>query len=281
MLPEISNAGELDPPAAPDDAASAMYTLEDFYNRLKNGTEGTSPSGDFTEPSAPPSQQTMHNVNDVMEQMPVADNTDGAAPEDVAEGKQFWSLRTDRSWGLSTGTSAATAKAPVPQTGQAISYAYRDDGNLKKGIAPPAPRFTDNNDGTVTDNLTGLIWLKNANYFRQKNWDSALTDCNALESGSCGLTDDSVIGDWRLPNLFELESLRNMAYANPCISNAAGNASWIEGDPFINVQSNCYWSGTTYANIAFSTWTVNMDTGNVNHLDKNNSYYVWPVRGGQ
>ncbi len=56
-----------------------------------------------------------------------------------------------------------SAAAPVPRTGQTTSYAVRDDGALQKGVAWPTPRFTDNNNGTITDNLTGLIWLKNAN----------------------------------------------------------------------------------------------------------------------
>ena len=55
--------------------------------------------------------------------------------------------------------------APVHKTGQTTSYATGDDGDLEKGVAWPNPRFTDNSDGTVTDNLTGLIWLKNANCF--------------------------------------------------------------------------------------------------------------------
>lgn len=59
--------------------------------------------------------------------------------------------------------SASTAPAPVPKTGLTTSYAPGDDGALQKGVAWPNPRFTDNNNGTITDNLTGLIWLKNAN----------------------------------------------------------------------------------------------------------------------
>ena len=58
--------------------------------------------------------------------------------------------------------------------------------------------FTDNNDGTVTDNQTGLIWLKEANCFGLRNWNEALTDCNGLASGSCGLTDGSNVGDWEV-----------------------------------------------------------------------------------
>ena len=48
--------------------------------------------------------------------------------------------------------------------------------------------------GTVTDNLTRLIWLKNANAFGVRTWEQALSDANTLASGSAGLTDGSVAG---------------------------------------------------------------------------------------
>ena len=44
----------------------------------------------------------------------------------------------------------------VPKTGQTIPYGPRDDGALQKGVPWPQPRFTDNDNGTVTDNLTGF-----------------------------------------------------------------------------------------------------------------------------
>jgi hypothetical protein len=33
------------------------------------------------------------------------------------------------------------------------------DGDVQAGAMTPSPRFTDNLDGTVKDELTGLIWL--------------------------------------------------------------------------------------------------------------------------
>jgi hypothetical protein len=170
--------------------------------------------------------------------------------------------------------------AMVPKTGQATSYATGDDGDLEKGVTWPNPRFTDNGDGTVTDNLTGLIWLKNANCFGIKTWDNALSDCNGLNTGECGLTDGSQAGAWRLPNLFELESLRDMQYYGPVLSNAAGAGQWQEDDPFINVQSDGYWSSTTLANYTGVAWLVHMDVGSVVGDYKHDPYYVWPVRGG-
>ena len=138
---------------------------------------------------------------------------------------------------------------PVEKTGQTASYRTHDDGDLKKGVAWPTPRFTDNNNGTVTDNLTGLIWLKNANCAgAMENWNTAIDYAAALydgctscfgTGGDCGLSDGSSAGDWRLPNRNEVLSLINIAYFNPALSNAAGTKPWIEGKPI-------YWCAVSH-----------------------------------
>lgn len=186
------------------------------------------------------------------------------------------------------GKVSSCLEARVPKTGQTATHATGDDGDLQKGAALPRPRFKDNNDGTVTDNLTGLIWLKNANAAGPKNWADAIAYCNALAAPAAGLTDGSKAGDWRLPNLFELESLRNMAYANPCISNTAGTAQWTAGDPFDNVLGVVdetpvlYWSSTTYfgsPTVAYCISWAFVITGFAEKT-KGDIFYVWPVRGG-
>jgi hypothetical protein len=100
--------------------------------------------------------------------------------------------------------------APVEKTGQTVSYATGDDGDLQKGVAWPIPRFFGYKQGIVKDNLTGLIWMKNANCFETKTWEYALMDCNTLAHGQCGLKDGSQPGDWRLANRKELESLLHL-----------------------------------------------------------------------
>ncbi len=55
----------------------------------------------------------------------------------------------------------------VPRTGQTVSAAVGDDPSANKGVPWPNPRFIDNTDGTVTDALTGLVWMKNAGCFPQ------------------------------------------------------------------------------------------------------------------
>ena len=133
------------------------------------------------------------------------------------------------------------------------------------------PRFTDNGNGTVTDNLTGLIWLKNANCFGQRNWTTALNDCNALAHGQCDLTDNSSAGDWRLPNVKELESLIDFGESNPALPS---------GHPFSAVQSSYYWSSTTYAGSTDCAWSALMYHGFVYSIVTSDIYDVWPVRGG-
>ena len=80
------------------------------------------------------------------------------------------------------------APGPVGRTGQAgcwdangvpISCAGTgEDGALVKGVTV-SPRFTDNADGTVKDDLTGLVWLKNANCFGLQQWTTAFSNWRA------------------------------------------------------------------------------------------------------
>ncbi|WP_198134477.1 Lcl domain-containing protein [Geotalea uraniireducens] len=139
---------------------------------------------------------------------------------------------------------------------------------------PTPPRFTVS-DGAVTDNLTGLIWLQNANCFGGQTWAAALASGNNLASGACGLTDGSTAGQWRLPTRLEMESLVDRSTYNPALP---------DNHPFINVQAFYYWSSSTYGYFYTDfAWGVNMYDGGVsNTLYKTNSnYFIWPVRGGQ
>lgn len=259
-------AGSTDPTNPP--ASTSSFTLEDIYNRLNNGTTGTQST--FTEPAAGPGTPTMYTLNEIMAKAPAANDANGAITGDVANGKTFWGLNvTGGEWGLQTGTAAA---ARVPKTGQTTKYADRDDGDLEKGVAWPSPRFTDNLDGTVTDNLTGLIWLKNANCSGKQTWANALVSANTLNSGECGLSDGSAEGDWRLPNVQELHSLIDFSQYNPALPS---------GHPFSSIQSDSYWSSTTCASATNNAWRALLTYGSVNGDLKTTTYYVWPVRGGQ
>ncbi len=171
--------------------------------------------------------------------------------------------------------------APVAKTGQTTSHATGDDGDLQKGITWPNPRFTDNGDGTIRDNLTCLIWTADANLNNgQATWANALAFCNGLSDATSVLTDSSVAGDWRLPNVRELQSLTHYGVFDPAVPNTAGTGKWSEGDPFDNVQSTFYWSSTPGAGDTDSAWYVFFHHGVVNGNFKTFDSYVWCVRGG-
>ena len=183
---------------------------------------------------------------------------------------------------MSNGVCSTERAEVVNKTGQTVSYAPGDDGYYQYGIdpaiaptlgvlgaynAPPfaGTRFTDNGNGTVTDNLTGLVWLKSDNCFGMQQWASALTSANTLkgDNSQCSLNDGSTPGQWRLPNINELHSL---------------GQTWPPGTPFTAVQGNVYWSSSTNAGNA---WYVNMYDGYVFNGVKFSTNYVWPVRAGQ
>ncbi|MEK8019532.1 MAG: DUF1566 domain-containing protein [Candidatus Parabeggiatoa sp.] len=144
---------------------------------------------------------------------------------------------------------------------------------------PPSSsnRYTDNGDGTVTDNRSGLIWLKNANCFGRQDWEPAMQSAANLASGQCDLSDGSTKGMWRLPTIDEWEAMVDKTYGKPTLSNAAGRDRWTEGDAFSGVQTNLYWSSTmNEANIAWYVFLYDGDVGR--SIKTNNLHYVWPVR---
>jgi hypothetical protein len=248
-----------------------MVTLEQIYDRLDTGAADTKMTS-FTEPSSGPGTGTMHSLDEILAIAPAADQANGAAPGDVLNGKTYWGLRTNGMWGQQTGT---LPNAVVPKTGETYPFADGADGHLQKGVAWPVPRFTlhDNGtsttvDDTVTDNLTGLMWSRNANHGAMKWVDGsdfpALAYCTNLELGN--------YRDWRLPNVRELHSLMDFSQSNPALP---------DGHFFLGVESNLYWTSSSFIFFSLEAWYVSLWTGKVDHDDKSFEYYVWPVRGGQ
>lgn len=165
------------------------------------------------------------------------------------------------------GATPAPTSVNLPKTGQTTNYATGDDGEIEKGAPWPSPRFTVDGTGLcVTDNLTGLMWVRTPD-ITTRTWANALTYANGLSL--CGYD------DWRLPNRKELRSLINYGQAN--------TAAWLNlpAQGFSNVQAGSYWSSSTYANATTYTWGVYMFGGNVGAFNKTFTYYVWPVRSGQ
>ena len=133
-------------------------------------------------------------------------------------------------------------------------------------------RFTDNGNGTVTDNQSGLIWLKDANCFDKQDWSTAMNLAKRLQNGQCGLRDGSAAGQWRLPSEEEWEALIDKTSDNPALP---------AGHPFAFVQFDYYWSSTTYTGNTSDAWNVVLNVGHMSTNAKKYTNYVWPVRDGR
>ena len=162
-------------------------------------------------------------------------------------------------------------------SGQAISYQSGDDYSVHAGVAWPVTRYLDNGDGTVTDALSGLVWLKNAGCLASANWTAAMAEAQHLASGACGLSDGSTAGQWRVPNVWEMESI---------IDESASATALTPGSPFTNVASGGYWTSTsifTDPTSAPDAWAIDLTSGQ--YIDdtvinlKTNTLAVWAVKG--
>jgi hypothetical protein len=149
-------------------------------------------------------------------------------------------------------------------------------------------RFVDCGNGTVTDTVTGLVWLKNANctalYGSSQNYVGANTLTANLADGQCGLTDKSVAGDWRLPTKAEWDALFAQAAANACASpkipdrlgtGCCGTAPCA----FTGIANDiAYWSGTTVPSSPSFGYLADQFAGTTPTLFKLAGEHVWPVR---
>ena len=172
----------------------------------------------------------------------------------------------------------ADALVHLAASGQAQSYAPGDDAALHAGVAWPVTRYVDHHDGSITDTLTGLVWLKDAGCLAPSTWAPALDAVNHLAAGACGLTDGSSAGQWRVPNQWELESLVDESASAPAIS---------AGAPFTNVAAGAYWTSTSYyggQGGSPQAWAIRMGDGRyvndgVGNVKTASTLGVWAVRG--
>ncbi|MGD9972822.1 MAG: DUF1566 domain-containing protein [Desulfatirhabdiaceae bacterium] len=122
--------------------------------------------------------------------------------------------------------------------------AVRNGQNDVPGFWVPPPgvnRYTDNQNETVTDSVTGLMWQKATS--DQMNWKAALEYCEGLDLAG--------LFDWRLPNVHELPSILDYSRHDTAI------------DPVFppSTIGSVYWTSTTGANSFTTAWGVGFSTG--------------------
>jgi Protein of unknown function (DUF1566) len=180
-------------------------------------------------------------------------------------------------------TSARPTLASMTSTSPASS-ARMASPSAAGPCGDKAKRYNDCGNGTVTDTVTGLIWLKQANCIATTGWEAAKKAAADLKNGACMLTDGSAPGDWRLPTRAEWEETMKNALAQGCtgptLTNDEGTACISAGpSSFTGVEADYYWSSTSEG--GERAYFGDLDHGHLLQGNLFNTLKVWPVRGGQ
>jgi hypothetical protein len=222
------------------------------------------------------------------------------------------------SLGFDSGTLACASCAfdtsgcacPLPaqplKTGQTTSNGTGSDGDLEMGVARS---FTDNGNGTITDNVTGLTW--------EKKEDLDGTPVNCPDAATCPNPHDAdnrytwsatspnfdgtVVSvfltqlntvpcfadycDWRLPNANELETLRNLEVFGPATYTAfnqgcTSSCNLTDVNTCSCTVSSNYWSASAFRGNPAYAWNVYFFYGDLNYDGKTGYNYARAVRGG-
>lgn len=180
----------------------------------------------------------------------------------------------------------------LPKTGQATCHDVvgatiacansGQDGELQRGTAR---RFTDNGDGTITDDTTSLVWEKLSadsgvhDYTTSYAWAESFS----LKVATLNATNFAGHDDWRLPNIVELESLRDFGATDPAVPPAfhSGCSPGCAAASCSCTQAGFYWSSSTLLSAPTSAWHVSFLKGTTYPGAKTDPGYVRAVRGGR
>ena len=137
------------------------------------------------------------------------------------------------------------------------------------------PSYTNNENGTITDNITGLIWAEEQSS-ETMSWNDASRYCESLTTGG--------YDDWRMPTVKELWSLRDFSTGWPWIDTTyfklTGDGSQM--NEHHSWTSNPYLVESEYQNeqvIDNPYWIVNDWTGHIKAMSGNR--FVRAVRGNE
>ena len=135
-----------------------------------------------------------------------------------------------------------------------------DQADVTAG-APNLESYTDNKDGTVTDNLTGLMWQQTVPTGTY-TWSQAVAYCPTLNLAGHS--------DWRLPSRIELASIVDFGVT----SGSATSGATINATYFSSTPANWFWSSSPLAGSSSYAWFVFFNSGSTSYDVVSSTYLV-------
>ena len=197
-------------------------------------------------------------------------------------------------WNQAGPPGPAGPQGPTGERGPAGPEAPRADGGCYSAVGD---RYQDCGNGTVTDSVTGLVWLKQAKCVPPGTWEAAVEAAASMQDGQCGLTDRSLPGDWRLPTREEWEATIAEAVRRSCklttgsggdrspsLVDATGGACYQWGiQLFEGLEPGeliRWWSSSMPDGDSSYAWSTSLTYGNTNSWWSRDveTLRAWPVR---
>ena len=181
-----------------------------------------------------------------------------------------------------TGAPAAADDQKFPATGQTTSYRVGDDGDIQAGATL---RYRVNQNGTITDMTTGLVWEKKSadGSIHHKDIGYTWDDAFAVHVATLNAMEFAGYDDWRVPNVKELQSILNFEHFTPAVS-PAFNSNCVAGCTVTTCScttDSFHWTSTSLAtDPSMYAWAVRFDLGHIDAWGKSTHFSVRAVRGG-
>ena len=217
-----------------------------------------------------PTTKELFSISDFTSGWPYLDTDyfNLAVTSEVSKDEQYWSelyVGTTVEGGDDAAFGVNHATGHIKAYAASVSGRFGNYVRVVRGGTYGANKFIDNEDETVTDSATGLMWAQDDSG-EGMIWNDALV--YAEDSELAGYT------DWRLPNIKELQSIVDYSYS-PSASDDDEVGPAIDTD-FFNITAMAP-SDTDYETDYGYVWSSTNAYFGGNSLEY---YYAWYVAFG-
>jgi len=210
-----------------------------------------------------------------------------SASDEFSEPLHIWSIagRTIKCRTFKDGTPVgdtvtAVYSYPPLKTGQTTVYQDGDDASMNKGVERS---YTDNGDGTVKDNATGLVWMKCISGTTGTDCSSGTETLYSFEDSKRFCEESNLAGKkWKLPSSIELTTLISYqvviwdmanwdtTFFPNFTANGTGASVFGTSDTVTDNNGYTYWRAVLFGQATFRPW--NLSDKAVRCVERNSNF---------